>query len=112
MTSNPLLAMTCDSVNPTELDGLAQYLTYLHSDWTIVDGRYIERQFNLPDFKTALALVNGIGDIAERHFHHPDLTLSWGNVGVILVTHSVNRLTLNDLILAAHIDALKCDIEN
>jgi 4a-hydroxytetrahydrobiopterin dehydratase len=55
---------------------------------------------------TALALVNRIGDLAEKVGHHPDLQLSWGKVGVDIWTHKINGLSESDFILAAKIDKL------
>lgn len=72
--------------------------------WSVVDGRRIQKEFRVPDFAMALQLVNHIGAIAEAEDHHPDLTLSWGRVGVLLWTHVVDGLTENDLIVAAQCD--------
>ena len=65
-----------------------------------------KRSFPLPDFLTALAFTNLIGDVAEREGHHPDIFLSWGKVIVTIYTHKINGLTESDFILAA-----KCDVE-
>ncbi|MBM3465660.1 MAG: 4a-hydroxytetrahydrobiopterin dehydratase, partial [Armatimonadetes bacterium] len=37
------------------------------------DGASLERRLKVNDFKTALALVNQIGALAEAEGHHPDL---------------------------------------
>jgi len=73
--------------------------------WAIVEGR-LRRDYRLPDFARALALVNAIGALAEAEDHHPDIALGWGRVGVELWTHSVGGLSENDFILAAKIEAL------
>lgn len=73
--------------------------------WAI-DGERLRREYRLPDFARALALVNAIGALAEAEDHHPDIALSWGKVGVALWTHSVGGLSENDFILAAKIEAL------
>lgn len=57
----------------------------------------------VPDFASALAFVNRIGELAEREGHHPDLKLGWGYVEVELSTHAIGGLSENDLILAAKI---------
>jgi 4a-hydroxytetrahydrobiopterin dehydratase len=75
--------------------------------WKLAEnGRAIERAFSLPDFKSALAFANRIGDIAEAENHHPELTLSWGEVRVSLTTHAIGGLSENDFILAAKIQQL------
>ncbi len=77
---------------------------------TQVAGWHIEQEFRLtkafkfPDFVTALAVVNRIGEIAEEQGHHPDLHLSWGSVRVEIWTHKIDGLTESDFILAAKID--------
>lgn len=74
--------------------------------WTVVRDHQLERVFTFPDFVTALAFVNRIGEIAEAEGHHPDLELGWGRVAVKIYTHKVDGLTESDFILAAKIDAL------
>ncbi len=71
------------------------------------EGIEIKRDFLFPDFKTALSFVDEIGQLAEQEGHHPDVTLSWGKVGVSLSTHAIGGLSENDFILAAKIDILK-----
>ena len=69
------------------------------------EGIEIKRDFTFPDFKTALSFVDEIGELAEQEGHHPDITLSWGKVGVSLSTHAIEGLSENDFILAAKVDA-------
>ncbi len=75
-------------------------------NWAVVDEHHIERRYEFPDFKQALAFVNRIGEVAEEQGHHPDLCLSWGEVRVKLFTHKIDGLTESDFILAAKIDRL------
>ena len=72
--------------------------------WEVVHAHHLEKQFEFPDFVQALAFVNRIGEVAEREGHHPDLTLSWGRVGVTTWTHKIDGLTESDFVLAAKID--------
>ena len=41
-------------------------------------------------------LANGIAHLAEVAWHHPDLVISWGSVGVRLRTHDADALTDKD----------------
>lgn len=68
------------------------------------DGKELSRVFIFKDFRSALAFVNQIGEIAEAEGHHPDLELGWGRVAVRLSTHAIKGLSLNDFILAAKIN--------
>ena len=74
--------------------------------WTVVGELQLERVFKFPNFVTALAFVNRIGEVAEAENHHPDLELGWGRVAVKTYTHKIDGLSESDFILAAKIDAL------
>jgi 4a-hydroxytetrahydrobiopterin dehydratase len=75
--------------------------------WTVAHDHHIEKDFTFPDFAGALAFVNAVGAIAEAQGHHPDVTLSWGKVGVKIWTHKIDGLTESDFILAAKIDTIE-----
>ncbi len=79
------------------------------NDWRVERGHHLVRTFSFPDFRSALAFVNEIGDLAEREGHHPDVHLAWGRVTVELWTHKIDGLSESDFILAAKIDALAPD---
>lgn len=71
------------------------------------EGDEIVRDFDLPDFKAALALVNTVGDAAEAANHHPDILIhGWNKVRLSVTNHSAGGLTQADFDLAATIDAL------
>ncbi len=87
---------------PAEVEGLLAQLV----GWAHTDHKRLSKAFESKDFVTALAFVNQIGELAERVWHHPDLTLAWGKVGVEIWTHKIDGLSESDFILAAKIDAL------
>ena len=67
----------------------------------------IRRNFRLKDFRAALAWVNRVGMLAEEEGHHPDFHLTgWNRVELVLWTHAIGGLSLNDFVLARKIDAL------
>ncbi|MDP3974861.1 MAG: 4a-hydroxytetrahydrobiopterin dehydratase [Candidatus Jorgensenbacteria bacterium] len=74
--------------------------------WKVSEGKKIRKEFTFSDFKSALAFVNKVGEIAESEGHHPDVALSWGKAVVELWTHAIGGLSENDFILAAKIDKL------
>ena len=82
------------------LRGLAAQL----ADWKVMAEHHLAKSFLFPDFKTALAFVNRVGEVAEQEGHHPDLALSWGKVDVRIYTHKIDGLTESDFVLAAKID--------
>lgn len=85
---------------------IEEYLLELPSWKRTVDGKGIEKSFSFKDFKGALAFANEVGALAEAVYHHPDLMVSWGKVGVSISSHSVGGLSVNDFILAGRIERL------
>jgi 4a-hydroxytetrahydrobiopterin dehydratase len=76
-------------------------------DWEVIGEHHLKRMFAFPDFVSALAFVNRVGEVAEHEGHHPDIYLTWGKVEITIWTHKVDGLTESDFILAAKIDRLK-----
>jgi len=72
-------------------------------EWTI-SGDSIERKLRFADFRAAMAFVNRVADEADTADHHPDITVSYNRVTLVLSTHSIGGLSRNDFILAARID--------
>lgn len=67
----------------------------------------IVRDLELADFAAALALVDRVGELAERANHHPDILIhGWNKVRLTLSTHSAGGLTAADFALAGQIDGL------
>ncbi len=66
----------------------------------------LTKRFEFKNFKSALELVNKIGEIAEKHKHHPDISFGWGYVDILITTHSAGGLTEADFKLAKEIDKL------
>lgn len=75
--------------------------------WALVNEHHLTRAYKFPDFLTALAFVNKVGEIAEEQGHPPDILLGWGKVEITTWTHAVDGLTESDFILAAKIDREK-----
>jgi 4a-hydroxytetrahydrobiopterin dehydratase len=78
----------------------------LGNGWSVLEEHHLEKTYDLPDFKSALALTNRIGEIAESEGHHPDILLAWGKVRVRIWTHKIDGLTESDFILAAKIEGV------
>jgi len=107
--ANTLAQKTCvpcrGGVPPLPANEIARLLEQLEG-WEAAADHHLTKTFLLPDFVTALAFVNRIGELAEQQGHHPDLHLGWGKVRVDLWTHKIDGLTESDFILAAKIDRL------
>jgi 4a-hydroxytetrahydrobiopterin dehydratase len=75
--------------------------------WEVIQNHHLMKNYRFPDFASALRFVNQVGELAEREGHHPDIFLTWGEVGLQLWTHKIDGLTASDFILAAKIDELE-----
>lgn len=86
-------------------DQLTELLNQL-SGWEVVNEHHLNKDYKFPNFVTALDFVNKIGEVAEAEGHHPNLSLTWGHVGIQIFTHKIDGLTESDFVLAAKIDEL------
>jgi len=96
----------CSGDTPALSRGAAEGHMAHVPDWTL-DYPRIRRGFKLKDFRAALAFVNRVGMLAEEEGHHPDFHVTgWNQVELVLSTHAIDGLSLNDFVLARKIDAL------
>ena len=85
----------------------SKYLSELNS-WSVNDKQeMIFKKFKFNTFNQALDFANKVGESAENESHHPDLSLGWGYCLVMIHTHAIKGLSVNDFVLAAKIDELK-----
>jgi len=94
-------------VPPLKGKELAEVHRKLGQGWQVVEEHHLEKEFSFPDFRTALAFTNQVGELAEAQGHHPDISLAWGKVKITIWTHKIDGLTESDFILAAKIDELR-----
>jgi 4a-hydroxytetrahydrobiopterin dehydratase len=66
----------------------------------------LERTFELPSFRDAIAFVGRVADLAEEANHHPDIAISYKKVTLRWTTHSAGGLTDLDYELASWTDGL------
>ena len=76
----------------------------LGNGWDCIREHHLEKRYDFPDFRQALAFTNKVGALAEQQRHHPDIYLAWGNVILTLWTHKIDGLTESDFIFAAKAD--------
>jgi len=99
MADDPNRKLTADEVR--EAPGL--------EDWRhLLTG--IRARFRTGDFATGLALVDRIGSAAEQAGHHPDISLTYPEVIVTLMSHDVGGITSRDLDLARQISVFAADL--
>lgn len=71
--------------------------------WQYAD-ESIKKEFKLKDFSAAMAFVVKIALAAEVAQHHPDMTIEYNRVKIILTTHSEEGVTDKDFALAEKIE--------
>tara|TARA_Y100000590_G_C15530322_1_gene942897 strand:+ start:306 stop:644 length:339 start_codon:yes stop_codon:yes gene_type:complete len=77
-------------------------------NWNVNDQQeMIYKKFNFKNFKNTLNFVNIVGKIAEEEGHHPDISLGWGYCLIMIHTHAIKGLSINDFILASKIDLIE-----
>ena len=85
---------------------ISDNLSKLNS-WSVNDEqKMIYKKFNFKTFKQALNFTNKVGEIADVEGHHPDISLGWGYSLIMLHTHAIQGLSINDFIIAAKIDEI------
>jgi 4a-hydroxytetrahydrobiopterin dehydratase len=95
-------------VPPLLPDKAQELLKQLKPGWMLIDGgRMLANTYTFKDFVETINFVNKIAAVAEEEQHHPDLTISYNNLGVELMTHAIGGLSENDFILAAKIDEIQ-----
>jgi 4a-hydroxytetrahydrobiopterin dehydratase len=83
---------------------IRELLAELEPGWALNADGHLERRYGFPDFATAIAFANRVGEIAEQQGHHPDLHVGWGRCTVEIWTHKISGLTDSDFYLAAKAD--------
>ena len=77
------------------------------SNWSINDEKeMLFKKFIFKTFKAALNFTNSVGDLAEKEGHHPDISLGWGYCLIMIHTHAIKGLSINDFVLASKIDLI------
>ena len=111
MGSNDLADKKCvpckGGVPPLRGEDLDRLLEKLGGGWQVKDEHHLEKNYDFPDFRSALAFANQVGELAEDVGHHPDLQVAWGKLGVTVWTHKVGGLVEADFIFAAKVDRIE-----
>jgi 4a-hydroxytetrahydrobiopterin dehydratase len=83
---------------------ITKHLNKLHG-WSFNENA-IEKEWSFNDFKEALQFINKIGEIAEKHDHHPELFNVYSTVKLRFNTHSEGGVTDKDINIAKEINAI------
>ena len=106
-TEKKCSACESPSTQRLEPEAVQNYLAK-HRLWSLsADGSRIQREIVAINFQAAFEFLTAVAAVAERHGHHPDISLySYRNVRIEIYTHSVKGLTEFDFTLAVEIDEL------
>jgi 4a-hydroxytetrahydrobiopterin dehydratase len=70
------------------------------------DGDEIVRTFEFDSYLDGVGFAAGAGGVAEEAWHHPEMTITWGEVEVRFTTHDAGGITGKDLELADRLDEI------
>ncbi len=99
-SSKPIVA-GAPPLSPKEEESLALQIP----SWSL-EAKELKREFRFKDFRQAMDFVNKVAEVADKQDHHPDILISYNKVQLILSTHKIGGLSMNDFIVAAKIDQL------
>ncbi len=66
----------------------------------------INKTFSFKNYHQTIAFVNAVTWIANKEDHHPEICFGYNQCKITLTTHNAKGLTMNDMIMAAKINAL------
>jgi 4a-hydroxytetrahydrobiopterin dehydratase len=72
--------------------------------WERVEDTLV-KSFRFRDFAAAVAFVDALVPIADGMDHHPDVSVHWNTVELILWTHTTGGITQRDIDLAKAIES-------
>ena len=74
------------------------------TDWSF-ENDTIKKEFNFDTYMNSIAFINQLAERSEKNNHHPDMHLTgYRNVEIVLFTHSLGGISLNDIAMAKMID--------
>ena len=96
------------SGNTTKLQNkdIDNYLKNLNLWQLNENNEMIFKKYNFSNFKKAMNFALKVGDISEVEGHHPDISLGWGYCLIMIHTHAIKGLSVNDFILASKIEKI------
>jgi len=68
------------------------------------EGDEIVRTYEFDSYLDGVGFLSGAGGVAEDAWHHPEMTITWGEVEVRLTTHDAGGITEKDIDLAGRFD--------
>jgi 4a-hydroxytetrahydrobiopterin dehydratase len=95
--------MSIDQLNAAQIEAGLKTLQNWEYDATV---SCLTKEWQFKNFKTAIAMLNRVSDLAESQNHHPEMLSAYKRICVKLWTHDVQGLTHKDFDLAQAIDSM------
>lgn len=92
---------------PLKYNESAKLLLELSDKWSLTEeASRLEMNKKTDNFKASWQHAKKVADLSEEVWHHPSITVSYGQLKVEIYTHDVNGLKRADFIFAAKVDRL------
>jgi 4a-hydroxytetrahydrobiopterin dehydratase len=89
-------------LSPEEIDARYSML----NGWELVNHHHLIGIFKFNNFADAMEFTVKVGRLAEEMQHHPEITLEWGRVEILIFTHDRGGLTDWDFDFADRVNSL------
>ena len=76
------------------------FLMFKDLDSWEYENKAISKTFEFSSYLSGVNFLNKIASLAEELGHHPDITLTWCKVHILLTTHDKGDVTEKDIELA------------
>lgn len=110
LTVEHLLSQACQ---PIKVGTPAMIIPTIETHLSILSGweagfdyKSIETKHTFKNHYQVLAFLNALAYVCHQQDHHPQITYDYNSVSIRLSTHAAKGVTLNDMIIAAHINRL------
>jgi len=91
---------------PMIIPSIESHLMQVEGWETPLSYQHIDRTFKFKNYHQTVSFVNAVTWLAHKEDHHPEICFSYNECKIILKTHSVEGVSLNDFIVAAKINQL------
>jgi 4a-hydroxytetrahydrobiopterin dehydratase len=99
-------ALTYMTLERLELDQIEACMKNLNQWQHVASESCITKEWRFANFKTAIAMLVKVSELADRHNHHPEMVSAYTALRIKLWTHDVQGLSTKDFELAQAIDNL------
>jgi 4a-hydroxytetrahydrobiopterin dehydratase len=107
---NALLAQSCQPIKAGTpamvIPTIESHLSILSGWLAAFDYKSIERTIAFKNHYQVMSFLNALAYVSHQQDHHPEVCYGYNNVKIKLTTHTAKGVTLNDMIMAAHINQL------